>query len=133
MEEIKKRFDRQRGLDPNRSLCLHLIMPCAKCEKKLAAGGKGGLACTDVWRPTGAGGDRNERKVGENKLLSAKSRVSGLVQHGDDYADQTIHHSTRPTLQQLPPAREERLISPRAVARRQQQQLSVNARHARVP
>ncbi|ORY88996.1 hypothetical protein BCR35DRAFT_300756 [Leucosporidium creatinivorum] len=51
-------------------------MPCAKCEKKLAAGGKSALACTDVWRPTGPGGDRNERKVGENKLLSAKSRYS---------------------------------------------------------
>lgn len=51
-------------------------MPCAKCEKKLAANGKSQLACTDVWRPAGAGGDRNERKVGENKLLSAKARYS---------------------------------------------------------
>lgn len=51
-------------------------MPCAKCEKKLAAGGKSALACTDVWRAAGAGGDRNERAVGVNKLLSSKSRYS---------------------------------------------------------
>ncbi|KAM0790793.1 hypothetical protein ACM66B_004641 [Microbotryomycetes sp. NB124-2] len=51
-------------------------MPCAKCEKKLAAQGKNSLAATDVWRSAGPGGDRNQRKVGENKLLSAKSRYS---------------------------------------------------------
>lgn len=51
-------------------------MPCAKCEKKLAAGGKSQLAATDVWRSAGPGGDRNERKIGENKLLSAKARYS---------------------------------------------------------
>lgn len=51
-------------------------MPCAKCEKKLAASGRNSLATTDVWRSAGAGGDRNDRKVGENKLLSGKSRYS---------------------------------------------------------
>ncbi|KAL8293164.1 hypothetical protein RQP46_000858 [Phenoliferia psychrophenolica] len=49
---------------------------CAKCEKKFAKSSS--LACTDVWRPTGKGGEgaRNERKVGENKLLSSKARYS---------------------------------------------------------
>ncbi|KAI5479252.1 cysteine-rich PDZ-binding protein [Pseudohyphozyma bogoriensis] len=49
-------------------------MVCAKCEKKLAKSSS--LACTDVWRPTGSSGDRNNRKIGENKLLSSKARYS---------------------------------------------------------
>lgn len=31
--------------------------------------------CRDVWRPTGTG-DRNNRKIGENKLLNSKARFS---------------------------------------------------------
>ncbi|KAK4047882.1 hypothetical protein OIO90_006043 [Microbotryomycetes sp. JL221] len=54
-------------------------MPCAKCEKKLAAQGKSSLAATDVWRSAGPGGDRNQRKIGENKLLSSKSRYSPYI------------------------------------------------------
>lgn len=108
-------------------------MPCAKCEKKLAAGGKGGLACTDVWRPTGAGGDRNERKVGENKLLSAKSRASCLLLAYRDLADLTLNYSTRLMPQQPRRAREERSASQRAVARQRQQRLLASARRARAP
>ncbi|KAM0754286.1 hypothetical protein T439DRAFT_323149 [Meredithblackwellia eburnea MCA 4105] len=51
-------------------------MVCAKCEKKLSKSSTSTLACTDVWRSAGPSGDRNERKVGENKLLSAKARFS---------------------------------------------------------
>lgn len=45
---------------------------CAKCEKKLAK--QGTLAATDVWK--GAGQQNQQRKIGENKLLSSKSRYS---------------------------------------------------------
>lgn len=74
-------------------------MVCAKCEKVglVSASAVGlipafadslvsalqkyakssSLACSDVWRPTGAAGDRNSvRKVGENKLLSSKNRYT---------------------------------------------------------
>ncbi|GAA5960338.1 hypothetical protein JCM8115_001147 [Rhodotorula mucilaginosa] len=47
-------------------------MVCAKCEKKLAK--QGTLAATDVWK--GAGQQNQQRKIGENKLLSSKSRYS---------------------------------------------------------
>ncbi|KAK4336450.1 Cysteine-rich PDZ-binding protein [Rhodotorula toruloides] len=42
---------------------------CAKCEKKIA---KERVAATDVWSAPGSSG----RKIGENKLLSAKARYS---------------------------------------------------------
>ncbi|BGP56992.1 hypothetical protein JCM8202_003498 [Rhodotorula sphaerocarpa] len=47
-------------------------MVCAKCEKKIAK--QGTLAATDVWK--GAGQDKQQRKIGENKLLSSKARYS---------------------------------------------------------
>ncbi|POY70686.1 hypothetical protein BMF94_6300 [Rhodotorula taiwanensis] len=47
-------------------------MVCAKCEKKLAK--QGTLAATDVWK--GAGQQNQQRKIGENKLLSSKARYS---------------------------------------------------------
>ena len=56
-------------------------MVCAKCEAADRSSNKTvGLACTDVWKPNGAGSDqRNERKVGSNKLLEAKRRYSAFT------------------------------------------------------
>lgn len=52
-------------------------MVCAKCEAAERASKKGGLAVTDVWKPTGSGSDqRNERKIGTNKLLEARKRYA---------------------------------------------------------
>ncbi|KAK9893927.1 hypothetical protein P389DRAFT_147384 [Cystobasidium minutum MCA 4210] len=53
-------------------------MVCAKCDAKEKASKRGtGLAVTDVWKPSGSGTDqRNERKIGTNKLLEAKKRYA---------------------------------------------------------
>ncbi|GAA6010675.1 hypothetical protein JCM10207_007801 [Rhodosporidiobolus poonsookiae] len=56
-------------------------MVCAKCEKKLAKSSSNSMACVDMWKSGGAersGG----RKVGENKLLSSKSRYSPYAPGG---------------------------------------------------
>ncbi|GAA6043986.1 hypothetical protein JCM8097_003425 [Rhodosporidiobolus ruineniae] len=47
-------------------------MVCAKCEKKLAKSSQ--VAAVDMWKPASERGA--SRKVGENKLLSSKSRYS---------------------------------------------------------
>lgn len=56
-------------------------MVCAKCEAADRASKKGtGLAVTDVWKATGSGSEqRNDRKIGGNKLLEAKKRYSSSV------------------------------------------------------
>lgn len=53
-------------------------MVCAKCEAAERASKKStGLAVTDVWKPAGSGSDqRNERKIGTNKLLEARKRYA---------------------------------------------------------
>ena len=55
-------------------------MVCAKCEAKERATKTTSLAVTDVWKASGSGSDqRNERKVGGNKLLEAKKKYGGSV------------------------------------------------------
>lgn len=52
-------------------------MVCAKCEQAARSKKQTGLAVTDVWKPTGSGADqRNERKIGTNKLLEARKRYA---------------------------------------------------------
>lgn len=53
-------------------------MVCAKCEEAETKNRKSStLAVTDVWKPSGTGSDqRNERKIGSNKLLEAKRRYA---------------------------------------------------------
>ncbi|TNY22919.1 hypothetical protein DMC30DRAFT_414659 [Rhodotorula diobovata] len=57
------------------------LLVCAKCERKIAKSGTGGVAASDVWNKPGpssssSAGTASGRKVGENKLLSSKARYS---------------------------------------------------------
>lgn len=59
----------------------HPTQVCAKCERKIAKSGTGGVAASDVWNKPGpssssSAGTASGRKVGENKLLSSKARYS---------------------------------------------------------
>lgn len=55
-------------------------MVCKKCEAKQVAKKDTSLAVTDVWKASGSGSDqRNERKVGGNKLLEAKKKYGGAL------------------------------------------------------
>ena len=59
-------------------------MVCAKCEAAERSKKVTGLACTDVWKPDGVGSDqRNERKIGSNKLLEAKRRYAAMAPSGE--------------------------------------------------
>ncbi|KAL7009930.1 hypothetical protein EMMF5_000839 [Cystobasidiomycetes sp. EMM_F5] len=55
-------------------------MVCAKCEASERSKKTTTLAVTDVWKAAGSGSDqRNERKLGSNKLLEARRRYTSSV------------------------------------------------------
>ncbi|GAA5899808.1 hypothetical protein JCM6882_005440 [Rhodosporidiobolus microsporus] len=55
-------------------------MVCAKCEKKLAKSSGSQVAAVDMWKSASERGA--SRKIGENKLLSSKSRYSPYAPGG---------------------------------------------------